>query len=273
EAENEGGVMSKNSIDDVVSLDNMDEAPVDYIANASMENMDEAPVDNMAKASVDNIVEPAVDMCFVTGEEFAIFCHDYAYRKGFTFYTRTTELMKEYKEMGVGRIAAGLKKSMYHMMKVIRLNCKYGGKNQTNGPIITGCPVYVFGRMIDDKMVIRKCQLEHNHNLSPKDSRFMVNYRSINDPTTGNITNNDQVAISIVKSYNSLMVESGGHENITYNQRDVRNVVHLNRRKSRRKRDDDGRLMNAFWSDARSRVMHKDFGDIITFDTTFLCNK
>ncbi|KAL2934562.1 hypothetical protein RDABS01_017681 [Bienertia sinuspersici] len=33
--------------------------------------------------------------------------------------------------------------------------------------------------------------------------------------------------------YNSLLVESGGHENITYNQRDVRNVVHLNRRKSR----------------------------------------
>ncbi|KAL2938714.1 Protein FAR1-RELATED SEQUENCE 5, partial [Bienertia sinuspersici] len=274
EAENGGGVMSENSIDDVVSLDNMDEAAVDNMLNASMENMAEAAVDNMA--------EPAVDMCFVTGEEFAVFCHDYAYRKGFTFYTRTTELMKEYKEMGVGRTAAGLKEPMYHMMKVIRLNCKYGGKKQTNGSIVTGCP----------------CQLEHNHCLSPKDSRFMVNYRSIDDPTAGKITNNDQAGISIAKSYNSLLVESGGHENITYNQRDVRNVVHLNRRKSRLEgdavalekyfqqqyeynqefysaieRDDDGRLMNAFWSDARSRAMHKDFGDIITFDTTFLCNR
>ncbi|KAL2896669.1 Protein FAR1-RELATED SEQUENCE 5 [Bienertia sinuspersici] len=220
EAENGGGVMSENSIDDVVSLDNMDEAAVDNMVNASMENM--------AEASVDNMAEPAVDMCFVTGEEFA-----------------------EYKEMGVSRTAAGLKEPMYYMMKVIRLNCKYGGKKQTNGSIVTGCPVYVFGRMIDDKM-----------------------------------------------SYNSLLVESGGHENITYNQRDVRNVVHLNRCKSRLEgdavalekyfqqqyeynqefysaieRDNDGRLMNAFWSDARSRAMHKDFGDIITFDTTFLCNR
>ncbi|KAL2927353.1 Protein FAR1-RELATED SEQUENCE 5 [Bienertia sinuspersici] len=173
--------------------------------------------------------------------------------------------------MGVGRTAAGLKEPMYHMMKVIRLNCKYGGKKQTNGSIVTGCPVYVFGRMIDDEMVIRKCQLEHNHCLSPKDSRFMVNYRSIDDPTAGKITNNDQAGISIAKSYNSLLVECGGHENITYNQRDVRNVVHLNWRKSRLEgdavslekyfqqqyeynqefysaieRDDDVRLMNAF---------------------------
>ncbi|KAL2929411.1 Protein FAR1-RELATED SEQUENCE 3 [Bienertia sinuspersici] len=269
EAENGGGVMSENSIDDVVSLDNMDEA-VDNMLNASMENMAEAAVDNMAEAAVDNMVEPAVDMCFVTGEEFAVFCHDYAYRKGFTFYTRTTELMKEYKEMGVGRTAAGLKEPMYHMMKVIRLNCKYGGKKQTNGSIVTGCPVYVFGRMIDDKMVIRKCQLEHNHCLSPKDSRFMVNYRSIDDPTAGKITNNDQAGISIAKSYNSLLVESDAvalekyfQQQYEYNQEFYSAI----------ERDDDGRLMNAFWSDARSRAMHKDFGDIITFDTTFLCNR
>ncbi|KAL2894626.1 Protein FAR1-RELATED SEQUENCE 5 [Bienertia sinuspersici] len=237
EAENGGGVMSENSIDDVVSLDNMDEAAVDNMVNASMEIMAEAAVDNMAEAPVDNMAELAVDMCFVTGEEFAVFFHDYAYHKGFTFYTRTTELMKEYKEMGVGWTAAGLKEPMYHLMKVIRLNCKYGRKKQTNGSIVIGCPVYVFGRMIDDKMLIRKCQLEHNHCLSPKDSRFMVNYCSIDDPIAGKITNNDQAGISIAKSYNSLLVESGGHENITYNQRDVRNVLHLNRHKSRLKGD------------------------------------
>ncbi|KAL2934977.1 Protein FAR1-RELATED SEQUENCE 5 [Bienertia sinuspersici] len=230
EAENGGGVMSENSIDDVVSLDNMDEAAVDNMLNASMENMAEVAVDNMAEAVVDNMAEPAVDMCFVTGEEFAVEGANVPYDEG-------------------------------------------------------------------DKIELQ-CQLEHNHCLSPKDSRFMVNYRSIDDPTAGKITNNDQAGISIAKSYNSLLVESGGHENITYNQRDVRNVVHLNRRKSRLqgdavalekyfqqqyeynqefysaiKRDDDGRLMNAFWSDARSRAMHKDFGDIITFDTTFLCNR
>ncbi|KAL2927966.1 Protein FAR1-RELATED SEQUENCE 5 [Bienertia sinuspersici] len=193
-------------------------------------NTAEAAVDNMAEASTDNMVEPAVDMCFVTGEELA--------------------------EIGVGRTTAGLKEAMYHMMKVIGLNYKYGGKKKTNGSIVTGLSIALM------------------------------------------IQNNDQAGISIAKSYNSLLVESGGYENITYNQRDVRNVVHLNQRKSQLEgdvvalekyfqqqyeynqefyssieRDDDGRLMNAFWSNARSRAMHKDFEDIITFDITFLCNR
>ncbi|KAL2930524.1 Protein FAR1-RELATED SEQUENCE 5 [Bienertia sinuspersici] len=192
--------------------------------------------------------------------EFTVFFHDYAYRKGFTFYTRTTELMKEYREMGVGRTAAGLKEPVYHMMKVIRLYCNYGGKKQTNGSIATGCPVYVFGCMVDDKTVIRKCQLEHNHCLSPKDSHLMLNYHSIDDPTAGKITNSDKAGISIAKSYNSLLVKSGGHENITYNQRDVRNVVHLNCRKSQLEGD-------------AVALENLTLGDNITFDTTFLCNR
>jgi hypothetical protein len=37
--------------------------------------------------------------------------------------------------------------------------------------------------------------------------------------------------------------------------------------------DDDGRLKNVFWADARSRTAYEDFGDVVTFDTTYLTNK
>ena len=37
--------------------------------------------------------------------------------------------------------------------------------------------------------------------------------------------------------------------------------------------DNDGRLMNVFWADARSRVAFKEFGDEVTFDTTYMVNK
>jgi hypothetical protein len=37
--------------------------------------------------------------------------------------------------------------------------------------------------------------------------------------------------------------------------------------------DDDGRLENIFWADARNRVAYEDFGDVITFDTMYLTNK
>uniref|UniRef100_A0A803MG83 Protein FAR1-RELATED SEQUENCE n=1 Tax=Chenopodium quinoa TaxID=63459 RepID=A0A803MG83_CHEQI len=35
----------------------------------------------------------------------------------------------------------------------------------------------------------------------------------------------------------------------------------------------EGKLVNAFWADARSRLQYKDFGDIVSFNTTFLCNR
>jgi len=38
-------------------------------------------------------------------------------------------------------------------------------------------------------------------------------------------------------------------------------------------RDSEGRLMNVFWADARSRAAFEDFGDVVTFDTTHLTNR
>ena len=37
--------------------------------------------------------------------------------------------------------------------------------------------------------------------------------------------------------------------------------------------DEEDRLKNVFWADARSRAAYKYFGDVITFDTTYLTNK
>jgi hypothetical protein len=37
--------------------------------------------------------------------------------------------------------------------------------------------------------------------------------------------------------------------------------------------DDDSRLQNVFWADARSRASYEYFGDVITFDTTYLINR
>ena len=36
---------------------------------------------------------------------------------------------------------------------------------------------------------------------------------------------------------------------------------------------EEGRLKNIFWANLRSMTTYKDFGDIITFDTTYLTNK
>ncbi|GJU53728.1 FAR-RED impaired response 1-like protein isoform X1 [Tanacetum coccineum] len=37
--------------------------------------------------------------------------------------------------------------------------------------------------------------------------------------------------------------------------------------------DDDGHLQHVFWADARSRAVYESFGDVVTFDSTYLTNK
>jgi len=37
--------------------------------------------------------------------------------------------------------------------------------------------------------------------------------------------------------------------------------------------DEESCLKNVFWADARSRVAYESFGDVKTFDTTYLTNK
>ncbi|KAI9185838.1 hypothetical protein LWI28_011197 [Acer negundo] len=37
--------------------------------------------------------------------------------------------------------------------------------------------------------------------------------------------------------------------------------------------DDDGRLKNVFWADPHSRSAYQYFGDVVTFDTTYLTNR
>ncbi|KAL7251552.1 hypothetical protein ACSBR1_013398 [Camellia fascicularis] len=36
---------------------------------------------------------------------------------------------------------------------------------------------------------------------------------------------------------------------------------------------DDGRLKNVFWADARGRATYESFGDVVSFDSTYLTNK
>ncbi|XP_021849383.2 protein FAR1-RELATED SEQUENCE 5-like [Spinacia oleracea] len=241
---------------------------------------------------------PCKGMCFVSDEELATLCHNYAYKLGFTFLVQSSLLMDEYKALGVRRTGVGKLETQNHMLKRLRLHCKMGGRKQTMNSQVSDCKVFVEGRMVEGRMEITGCLLEHKHTLHPNSSRFMVNYRNIDCPTHNRIVINDRSAIPISRNFNQLVVENGGQENVPYNQRDVRNVVNLERRMSRiqgdavaleeyfRKQhdadknfysciqnDEIGTLMNAFWYDSRSRATWKDFGDIITFDTTFLANR
>ncbi|XP_028121470.1 protein FAR1-RELATED SEQUENCE 6-like [Camellia sinensis] len=104
--------------------------------------------------------------------------------------------------------------------------------------------------------------------------------------------------IRMNKNFTSLVLEAGGHEKLSYLEKDCRNHMDKVRRLKLEKGDatamydyfvnmqadnseffyvldldEDGKLLNVFWADARSRAAFKEFGDVVTFDTTYLVNK
>ena len=100
------------------------------------------------------------------------------------------------------------------------------------------------------------------------------------------------------KNFYSLVAEAGEHENLPFLEKGCRNhmdkvkrlelkegdVVAMNKYFLKMQADNsnffytmdfakDGRLKNVFWADARSREAIKEFGDVVTFDTSYLVNK
>lgn len=244
------------------------------------------------------IEEPREGMEFASGEECAAFCFTYAYKIGFEWFIRGNSLLPEYKEQGVKRRCGGTNEPRFHMYSRLRIACKKGGAGGSKNSNVTGCEVYAECRLVGQQMVISKVKLDHNHPTSPDSSHLMVGFRHISEYFKRRMLLNDSAGIPIHKNYNSLALEAGGHDKLSFNKRDMRNLVNAERRIGRLtgdaaglevylkkmkhdnpdyfyaiETDDNGVLVNLFWADARCRAMAKDFGDAVTFDTTFLCNR
>ncbi|KAI5340389.1 hypothetical protein L3X38_019663 [Prunus dulcis] len=109
---------------------------------------------------------------------------------------------------------------------------------------------------------------------------------------------NDRAGIKVNKNYTSMVVEAGGHENMVFMEKDCRNYInkvirlqlgegdattiqkYFLKMQSQNANffcaidlDENGWLRNVFWVDSRSRAAYEEFGDAITFDTTYLTNK
>jgi hypothetical protein len=109
---------------------------------------------------------------------------------------------------------------------------------------------------------------------------------------------NDDAGVTINKTFQSLVKDAGGHENIPFCERDVRNYINKERRAIGKEGDDhdllsyfsqmreqntnffyeidvdeEFHLKNVFWDNTRSIAAYEDFGDVVTFDTSYLVNK
>jgi len=141
-------------------------------------------------------------------------------------------------------------------------------------------------------------KLEHNHDISPKNSIFISQHRKIEPHVQRRLELFAAAGVKTSKSVRTLTNEVGRVENKSCLPRDCRN----NLDKARRLRlkdanpntvhklflrmqevsrnfhfeidaDREGRMRNIFSIDTRNRAAYREFNDVVTFDATYLLNK
>lgn len=150
----------------------------------------------------------------------------------------------------------------------------------------------------DGKYKLSYVVLYHNHELSPCKARFYKSNKKLDSQVKWRLELNDQAEIKVSKIFLSLLVQTGGYENLTFREKDCQNfldkacwlrlgsgdakAIHNYFLKMQTKNpnflhsmdlEDKGRLRNVFWADARGRATNESFGDVITIDTTYITNK
>ncbi|KAH9670104.1 protein FAR-RED IMPAIRED RESPONSE 1 [Citrus sinensis] len=139
---------------------------------------------------------------------------------------------------------------------------------------------------------------EHNHELYPSHAHYFPCHRSIAFSNTHSINMLHAVGVGTNKIFAAIARKNGGYENIGYTEKDIRNHLDKERRLALElgdaramlnhfmqmqeenpnffyavDLDEEQRLKNVFWVDATSREDYKIFGDVVSFDTTYITNK
>ncbi|XP_058210670.1 protein FAR-RED IMPAIRED RESPONSE 1-like [Rhododendron vialii] len=237
----------------------------------------------------DRVEEPKVGMTFDSLDKAYFYYCQFAKEKGFAVCKRTSRKGKDVK------------------LSYVTLSCSRGGKAKVTTSNLAkprpqskiDCPAHVTVVILPDgKWRLNRIVLEHNHVQSPSKVRYFKCNRILDDHVKRKLELNDKAGINLNKTYDSLQIEAGGPGKLLYGQKDCRNYVDKVRRSLVKEGDaeamhnyfmkmkadnsdfffamdldDNGRLRNVFWADARSRAACKEFGDVVTFDTTYLVNR
>ncbi|XP_059670869.1 protein FAR1-RELATED SEQUENCE 5-like [Cornus florida] len=146
--------------------------------------------------------------------------------------------------------------------------------------------------------IITHVYLDHNHALSLTKARHFRCNKALDSDVKRRLELNDLAGIKLNKKFHALVVEAGNYENLSFSERDCRNYIAKARQlrlgigdaEALRKYfycmqnqnsnfyymtdiDDEGRLRNVFWADARCRAVYQSFGDVIAFNSTYLTNR
>jgi hypothetical protein len=239
-------------------------------------------------------LEPYEGMEFASIEETRIYYTRYAKNKCFSF--RMGRVTKSRTNgMIIGREFLCSKEG-FRAKKYV--------KEESNSIIVhdetrVGCKAMLYLKKNGEIWIVSRFVREHNHELfSPKSSQFLRVHRKKTKVQKKLIDVLHDSGLGPSKIRYVLCTESGGVDNVRFNPQDGINYLTKKRQKKLEngdaqmmlsyfkscqlknlgffyafQMDAEGRLANCFWVDSRSKMAYKYFGDVVTFDPTYLTNK
>ncbi|KAJ1693496.1 hypothetical protein LUZ63_010194 [Rhynchospora breviuscula] len=236
------------------------------------------------------VAPPQPGMQFTSSEACLTYYLRYAFEKGFGVM-KNGGASKDCKERCIFTCARGgkprgkSKKAITERNKlVVKIGCK--------------AALYVKLNSSTNKWVITEFIDKHNHELHPEYVHKIRCFRHLKEWARKQLELNDSAGVSVVANINAVTQMGGGPEHCGFTERDCRNYLAKLRRDNFQKGDaaalmqqfrekklkdpnfyysykfdTDNRLETVFWADSVSRSWYRYFGDVVTFDATYIVNR
>ncbi|RYR76942.1 hypothetical protein Ahy_A01g001440 isoform B [Arachis hypogaea] len=228
-------------------------------------------------------------MTFTTLEDAGKFYRNYAKAAGFSTRVRCTN-----------RKGNEIKNQLITCSREGKWKSKISPTEKTNPTAGLNCPARIYIHTLKDvgAWIISKVVLDHSHPCCPSKAEMLKQYRELSMSIRRTIENNDEAGIRPSKTYQSFVAAAGGHRELNFIEKDVRNYITREVRNVSEQEDakefgkyflrmkeknpnfffeleleEDQSIKLAFWADARSRAAFEYFGDVISFDTTYNTNR
>ncbi|XP_035550049.1 protein FAR1-RELATED SEQUENCE 5-like [Juglans regia] len=255
-------------------------------------NMGDGDGVNVISTSSSGLFEPFIGNEFDEVEDAQAFYKAYARRKGFAIRTNHTQLSRGDKKLiGVHYVCT---------REGFRRESLKQKERQIPEPAETkiGCKATMCIKKDGERWVVCKFYPQHNHELlTPRSTSMLRGHRGVTRVQKNLIQTLNETGVPTRKIMSVLSKETGGDFNIGCIGKDVENYLGNKRKKLFEEGDaqrlyayflerqckepgfvysmqvdENGCMGSCFWADARSRSAYQYFGDVVTFDATYLTN-
>ncbi|KAF5450072.1 hypothetical protein F2P56_030451 [Juglans regia] len=191
------------------------------------------------------------------------------------------------KQCGFGITTQRSKREKDETIKYVTMGCAHGGKARNRTSNVskprptskTNFKAMMNVLLKNRKLCVTSIFNTHNHVLSSRKSRFFRCNREVSESDKRILDTNDEADIQMNKSFQALVTDAGGFENVPFGKKDCRNYINKARhlrlgkdgvqtileyfRMMQHKNDDFYGIMDL---DARSRGAYDYFGDMMQLE-------